>query len=600
MKRRNVKSPISKPRYGLAISLATAMLVTACATTMDGTKTTDNTPLSLAVIDQSQASSSKAATSTGGMVSSAHPLATLAGRLMLEQGGNAADAATAVGFALSVVEPSMSGLGGRGQILLQTADGKVIGYDAMTELGEHYVQPSTMVPTGHSIVGVAGVPAGLLKLHKLHGRLPIETVMAPAIEFAEHGHTLMPGEVSRRVRGKKDIMADPVLSDVFVEEDGTLHDAGDLFIQRDQAATLKAIRDGGHDAFYKGEIARTIAADMTAHGGSVTYDSLANYKVIDARIVHTNYRGFDVWGVDAPGNGTSIIESLNILKSFDVENLDEPSWALLLSKVTGIAIWDTLADGKGELMERNVSAEWAATRAAELELPLTLKTSSLASEKNYDLAMIDPTAVDWAGESNGEFSHHTTHHVAADSEGMTVSITQTLGPNLGAKVMTKGLGFLHAQTGGTPATFGGVQGPGDRPRTNIAPTIISKDGKMIMALGAAGGFRIPTAIVEVISRYIDQGMSLQDAVVAPRSAPKIQFLPTPGFAANTVQMEMTPINGWSTDVIEALEQRGVTVDVVERYSVFARVNALAWDEKTNNFVGVADADWEGVSAGPSR
>ncbi|PCI53974.1 MAG: hypothetical protein COB36_11390 [Alphaproteobacteria bacterium] len=600
-----VSAPLhKKTNFRKAATAASLLLLSACgpaSTVNDNSKNAEALSTPLLAIDQVVAPSQQVAYADGGMISSAHPLATMAGKLMLEQGGTAADAAVAVGFALSVVEPSMSGIGGRIQILVRDNAGNYQGYDAMTELGENYVQPKSMVMSGYSIVGVPGVPAGLLKLHAEYGKLPLATVMEPAIRYAEDGHALMAGEVSRRARAEKAIKKDLVLAAAFLDENGALYDEADFFKQTDQAATLKKIRDGGHDAFYKGEIARAIVADMAANGGSVTYNSLTNYKVVSSRLPHTTYRGYEVWGVDAPGNGTSIVESLNIMKNFDVPNMDDTSWAILTSQATGISIWDTMLDMKGKLLERNTSTEWAKKRASEIKLPTLSKVSQLNSDGHKfstQYAMLNPDQVDWAGEENGKFSHHTTHHVSADGGGLVVSVTQTLGPNMGAKVMTKGLGFLYAQTGGMPAILG-KQAPGDRPRTNIAPTIITKDGKFVMALGAAGGTRIPTAIVQVISRVIDQGMSLEDAIAAPRAAPKFQLRPKPGFAPGAIQLETTAVNGWSQDVIDAIKAAGFKVDTINKYSVFGRVNALAWDADRKTFVGVADLDWEGVSAGPN-
>lgn len=579
-------------------SLTLALILSACASS---TPESDGSAI-LGAYDQAAPLKDQVAFATKGMVSTAHPLATKAGNMMLEKGGSAADAAAAIGFALSVVEPSMSGIGGRSQILVRDSDGTIIGYDAMTQLGENYVQPDEALNGGYKVIGIPGVPAGLLKLHSEHGKLPLTTVMGPAIKYAEAGHMLMPGEVSRREMGKEAIVTSPVLSELFLESDGTLYDVGDLFQQKAQANTLRKISEGGHDAFYKGDIARTIVKHLSAKGSSLTYNDFANYKVVDARIPHTTYRGFEVWGVDAPGNGTSIIESFNILSNFDVGALDEASWAILMSQATAAAMVDTLADSKGKFMERNISSSWAKKRADEITLPKNLTASYSKLNQRPKVTMVahlDKTQVDWTGETIGPDSHHTTHYVSADNTGMVVSVTQTLGPNMGSKIMTKELGFLYAQTGGRPKSRG-LQSGGDRPRTNIAPTIITKDGKFFMAVGAAGGIRIPTAIVEVISRVIDQGMSLDNAVAAPRSAPRMRRTPKMHFPKDQIQLEATPTNGWSSEVIRAIRSTGITVDTLPHYSVFGRVNALLWDEKKQMFIGAADFDWEGSSAGPQE
>jgi gamma-glutamyltranspeptidase/glutathione hydrolase len=158
-------------------------------------------------------------------------------------------------------------------------------------------------------------------------------------------------------------------------------------------------------------------------------------------------------------------------------------------------------------------------------------------------------------------------------------------------VMTPGLGFLHAQTGGMPGWLVD-DAPGERPRTSIAPTVVLKDGEPVMALGAAGGLMIPPAIVQVISRVIDQGYTLAEAVAAPRIAPKLSLL-TASFLMDEATLEMTPINGWSASDAAAFEAAGIEVHSKEMYSLLARVHAIMRDPKTGRWTGVADPDWEG-------
>lgn len=535
-----------------------------------------------------------------GMVSSAHPLATRAGQQMLEQGGNAADAAVAAGFALAVVENSMNGLGGRAQILLRTADGSVEGIDAQTELTDLYRQPWIMLEfSGVDVVGVPGLVAGLVELHDRHGRLSLGAVMEPAIDYAKDGVDLLPGEASRHLRGEDAIRKDPVLAAVFLKDDA-IRGPGDRFEQPDLAATLKLIADGGHDAFYTGEIALRIDADMVARDGPLRARHLAAYQAREATLVSTSYRGYEVVGITAPGNGTAVIAALNVLGGLPMSALSESQWAQTISETMSMVMEATVFDDPNdEDHARTISGQ----RADEFRAQLTIGRRDLAraaSSRTYrhdlqvaEMRMVD---VDWSGASRGADSHHTTHHTSIDAEGMVVSITQTLGPNLGAKVMTDGLGFLYAQTGGIPRWLAS-QGAGDRPRTNIAPTIVLKDGEPVMALGAAGGLMIPPAIVQVISRVIDQGMALEDAIAAPRIAPKFSRIP-PGYLREEADVETTPHNGWSEEDLAAMRELGMALEGRRQYAMFGRVNAVGLDEKSGRWKGVADPDWEGSAAGP--
>lgn len=533
-------------------------------------------------------------------VSSAHPLASQAGAELLKSGGNAADAAVATGFALAVVENSMNGLGGRLQILLRDVDGEMHGIDAQTELGSSYEGP-WLAPSfsGVEIVGVPGLVAGLLKLHGEFGSKPLAEVIAPAIRYARDGYSILPGEVTRHLRVEEAVREDPTLAAIYLDDKQSIRKAGDLFRQPDLANTLQAIANGGADAFYRGDIAQKIADDLQSRGGSVTYEDLASYTARDATVVRTNYRGYEIVGTIAPANGTSVIAALNVLSHFDMGKLSDVAWARVISQVMAQVMQATVMDDPNDAnYQLTISKEQVQKYLQEIELP-GANAVRKGPRRKFTLPQSQSDAmqvsqVDWSGENNGEFSHHTTHHVAADQNGMVVTMTQTLGPNFGAKVMTPGLGFLHAQTGGMPRWLVEMK-PGERPRTSIAPTIVLKDGEPYMALGAAGGLMIPPAIVQVISRVIDQGYSLAEAVAAPRIAPKMSLL-TASFAMDEATLEMTPINGWSKSDAVEFEAAGIEITSREMYSLLARVHALMRDAETGIWTGVADPDWEGSAA----
>ncbi|MFQ5538523.1 MAG: gamma-glutamyltransferase, partial [Gemmatimonadota bacterium] len=200
-----------------------------------------------------------------GMVATAQPLATEAGVLMLKMGGNAADAAVAAAFAIAVVEPTMNSIGGRNQILIRLPDGSFHGIDGTTQAPEDYdYDTAPKASYGYPVIGIPGAVAGLTRLHARYGRLPLDQVMAPAIDYAERGFRLLPGEAIREAAGMEQGREFPGTREAYLEADGTPYDPADLLRQPDYARTLTAIAAGGHHAFYRGEIAERMAADLGA------------------------------------------------------------------------------------------------------------------------------------------------------------------------------------------------------------------------------------------------------------------------------------------------------------------------------------------------
>ena len=574
------------------------------------------------------------ASSMDGVVVAAQPLAAAAGAEMLGAGGNAADAAVAAAFAISVVEPSMNSIGGRTQILVRLPDGTFAGIDATTQAPATY-DPETapQASYGYPTVGVPGAVAGLGRLLRDHGTLPLADVMAPAIALAENGYRLLPGEAIRQGMGAEQLAEFDGSRAHFLTPDGDAREAGDLFTQQDLAATLRTIAEGGEDAFYRGPIAQRIVADMEAHGGAVTASALADYRALDIPVVHGSYRGYDLAGTDVPASGAVTIGILHILENFDMASLDSDSWAALVGTVVARAFEERIAargSGFGDLAFMT-DKEWAADVAAGIDvpgavfdraaaaatpalptpaLPAPVLLGSLApallapvvpaspspaqrgpapASRPGDLAdaFTPPgaTMTDWDGSTWGSASSHTTHLSAADGNGMYVSLTQTIGPNLGSKVATPGLGFLYA------ATLGGYLGhmePGERARSSISPLMVVKDGQPVLVLGAAGGARIISAVVQAVLRVVDHGMSLPDALAAARVHP----------IDGGIAMETSPGIGWSSDDVAEVESWGLEVQEVERAGAFGRIHGIWVDPETGEMVGVADPDWEGAAMVP--
>jgi gamma-glutamyltranspeptidase/glutathione hydrolase len=310
------------------------------------------------------------ARSPHGMVVTAQPLATLAGTRMLEIGGNAADAAVAAGFAIAVVEPSMNSIGGRNQILIRSPEGRVSGIDGTTQVpGDYDPATAPRAAFGYATIGVPGALAGLIRLHREHGSLPLPVVMAPAIEYAENGFRVLPAEALRQAGASGDPADADGAPSYFVKPDGTPYRAGERLTQLDLAGTLRAIAAGGARAFYEGEIAERIAADMEANGGFVTRGSLAAYEAVPARVVRGSYRGYDLVGLDVPASGAIAIQALQIAEHFDPHALGAEAWAGVLAQSVGLAASDRSALGSDSVAARVTSKAWADAKADRVRVP---------------------------------------------------------------------------------------------------------------------------------------------------------------------------------------------------------------------------------------
>ena len=524
----------------------------------------------LAAQNARQASSSQA-----GMVATGQPLATEAGVRMLEMGGNAADAAVAAAFAIAIVEPTMNSIGGRNQILVRLPDGTIHGIDGTTQAPWDYdYDTAPQASYGYPVIGVPGVVAGLMRLHAEHGSLPLETVMAPAIDYAENGFRLLPAEARRQASGADDIAEFPASAASYLNPDRTPRSGGDLLVQKDYANTLRAIAAGGHEAFYRGEIAEKMAADLAAHGSAVKLQAFHDYEALDARIVRGSYRGYELVGLGLPAAGAVSIQALHVMERFDPDSMDDEEWSAIAGQALGMASLELRTLVADTASARATSKEWAAKVAERIKTP----THSPPDDRPL-LPALDP---------RGDDQGHTTHLTAADANGMMVALTQTLGPNLGSKVVTPGLGFLYA------STLGGYLGPmepGQRASSYISPLMVLKDGEPVLALGAAGGARIVSGVVQVISRVIDDGLTLAEALEAPRVHMNRD---------GRLDTETSPVIGWTPAQLNDIRALGIEITETARSGAFSRVHAVQYDRETGTWYGVADPDWEGSARGPAR
>ena len=530
---------------------------------------------------------------THGAASTAHPLATQAADDVYRRGGNSVDAAVAASLVLSVVEPTMSGLGGRAQAMVRLASGEFVGYNGMTEIPKSFTPSADMPSSGYTTVATPGLVAMLWTMHQGHGKLPFAELAQPAMRYAQEGFVLLPGEAARHQSKLESLRADKGMSAHFLsyqdDKQGVATAAGARLVQPVLAKTLAAIASGGADAFYRGDIARLISADMRSNGGFVTQQDLADYQVLPGRYISFPYRDLMIHTLAAPAGGGIVARALTILNLYDVAALSDSSWAVLVSQALALSLDAVSTDYEERDLARLSDPQWARDASQAIRLP-QLNQLSQRSTASDQLT----STTDWIGTP----AAHTSHFVTADCSGQTVSLTQTIGPVFGANVATPELGFAYAATmGGYLRT--GKQTPGDRPRTSIAPVIITRNNQLVAALGAAGGIRIPSAIVQTISRYIDQGKSLPEALAAPRVHPKniIDKNNQRIVTLDAFDAEMTAA-GWSQEQLEAWTSAGFKVKEITTHASFGRVHALVLGDA--KLTGAADPDWEGSATQPAN
>jgi len=484
--------------------------------------------LLLTVIAPATAAPSATAEGERGMVVSAQHEASEAGRRILEAGGNAVDAAVAVGYALAVVDPCCGNIGGGGFMLVHTADGRdsVINFretapraataDMFLDAAGTPVRERSLY--GYLAAGVPGTVMGLDRALTEYGKLGRAAVMMPAIALARDGFVLGEPDAAILARAER-LGKNPEAARIFLHQDGSPYRAGDRLVQSDLAATLALIAEQGPDAFYRGPIAAAVAAASAAQGGILTTEDFAAYTVTEAPPVGCSYRRYKILSAPPPSaGGTILCEMLNVLSGWDLAASGAGSAA------TVHLMTETM---RHAYVDRNSVLGDPAFVANPLERLLSPEHAAAIR------AMIDPNkATASASLGPGTAPHErleTTHYSVADGAGNAVAVTYTLNGNFGAAVVAPGTGFLlnnemddFAAKPGAPNLFGLVQGsansimPGKRPLSSMTPTIVSQDGRPVLVLGSPGGPRITTAVLETLTGIIDFGLAPQQAVAAQR------------------------------------------------------------------------------------
>ena len=500
--------------------------------------------------------------SNNSVIASAHPLASKAGLSMYELGGNAADAAVAAAFTLSVVEPSMSGIGGRLQAIIYDPVKGINGIDASTQVPQNY-DGSSKDREGYRTIGIPGVVAGLLKIHEEQGVLTLSKVMEPAISYARNGFELLPGEALRQKAAQTSISNYEGTRKHFLKNDGSNYQAGETLIQPELATVLERIAQKGRDGFYKGPVADSIVADFKRHNGYLTKEDLENYKAKTSKIVKGEYKDHEIYSLYLPSYGAITINMLQILDHFDLEQEDPLTDIRVMRHAISKAY--SKRRSQKDSLELLLSKDLAKSQAEQIKEDV--KTANMRLES-------DP--ISWFSPQG-----HTSHLTTADKEGRIISLTQTIGPNMGSKVATKSLGFLYA------VTMGGYLGdyqPGDRANSHISPTLVLEEGSPVLALGAAGGSRIVTAIVQTIKNHLDLNLPMPLAVKRGRVYPD----------GDTLLIEAHPGITINPNILAQLDSLSIPFKLQKQKGYHGRINATLFNKSKREWLGVSDPDWEGT------
>jgi gamma-glutamyltranspeptidase/glutathione hydrolase len=500
------------------------------------------------------------AVSPHGAVAAPHPLAAEAGASVMRRGGNAVDAAVAAAFALSVVEPMSSGIGGGGFALVYTARDRRVHVLDFREVAPHAARPDMYIRDGQPRQDLANagalsvaVPAavkGYAELVKRFGKKPLAHLTGPAEQIATRGFQASISFVRASEYRLECVAADPEAARIFLRrgEDGEYEarKPGDKIIQPDLARTLHAIGDRGPDAFYKGRIARSMVESLASRGGVLTLEDLGRVQVRERRPIESSYRGHRIVTMPLPSSGGFIVSALlNVLEREDPHaggyRPDRFLHAMVETEKHLFALRQQLGDpdfnpGMEDRVRRMVTKDFA----GELSQQIGEQTKP-------------------AEQMLLQLEHGTTHVSAVDEEGNAVALTTTINEAFGSCIVPKGTGFLlndqmddFAVAPGVPNAYGlrgaaeNAPDAGKVPLSSMAPTLVfAPDGALLLTIGAAGGPTIPTSLVQAIVHVIDDGMPVDRAIAQPRIHHNL--------FPDVVNVEPSGVEGATA---RALEQRG--------------------------------------------
>src|SRR5580658_7275041 len=527
----------------------------------------------------------QSAVGRNGMVVAQERLAARVGVDILEKGGNAVDAAVAVGFAMAVTYPRAGNLGGGGFMVIHRRNGKNVAIDYREMAPRAITDKSFLDAQGNAdpqksrfsalAIGVPGTVAGLALAERKYGsgRFTLAQLIAPAIALARNGFPITGETIERPETEPSRLLRWPSSAKVFFKPDGSAFAPGERLVQSDLAKALQSIARHGPRAFYRGPLARKIAAAVQQAGGVMTAGDLKKYRAVERTPLRGTYRGYDVVSMPPPSSGgVELIEMLNILEGYNLAHDDQTQELFLMVEAMKRAYADRALflgdpDKVQNPIARLIAKDYAATWRATI-----------------DPVRATPASAIRPGGTVQPEGRNTTHFSVVDSFGNAVSNTYTLNFSYGVGLVAEGTGIVlnnelddFAVKPDAPNAYGligfeaNAPGPGNRPLSSMTPTIVLKDGKPFLVTGSPGGSRIITAVLQVVVDVIDHGMDIASAESAPRI--HNQWLPDQVFAEP----------GVSSDLIAALQARG---DKVVPTGKFTSVNSIV--VMPDGFIGAAD------------
>jgi gamma-glutamyltranspeptidase/glutathione hydrolase len=534
-----------------------------------------------------------------GLVVSSQLLASEAGVATLKEGGNAVDAAVATGFALAVVHPAAGNIGGGGFMVIRFPDGKATTIDFREKapakahrdmyLNSDGSVNSELSTIGHLSAGVPGTVAGLVYVLEKYGSLPLKKIMAPAIALAQKGFLVSEDQAKGFANFKHPFQKFPATAKTFLHSDGSSYKEGERLIQKDLAATLKLIATKGEEAFYRGKIADLLVADMERNGGLITHQDLLDYRVVEREPVRGTYKDYEILSMPPPSSGgVALLEMLNVLEPVDLAGLGHNSSRYvhyLVETMRRVFADRAQFFGDPDFVSVPTVRLFAKDYAARLRASIDLYHATRSKE----IAGHDSLLFQKEGKQ-------TTHYSVADGSGMAVAVTYTLNGSYGSMAVVEGAGFLlnnemddFSAKPGAPNMYGLIQSeanaiaPGKRMLSSMAPTIVTRNGRLFMVIGSPGGPTIINTVLQVFLNVAEFDMNIQEAIDAPRF--HHQWLP------DVISYER---NGLVQDVVENLQAKGHSL---QEWRMIGEAEGILFDAAQKCYYGAADPRGEGAAVG---
>ena len=527
-----------------------------------------------------------------GMAATSQPLATQAALDILKKGGSAMDAAIAANAVLGLVEPASCGIGGDVfAIVWDAKTEKLYGFNGSgrspKKLTREYFVERDMdyIPfRGPLPVSVPGCVDGWFEMHQKFGKLSMEEILQPAIDYGKNGFPVsevIAYEMATNYQNKQDL---PGFRETYMPNGKTTPQKGAIFKNPDLANTYEKIAKGGRDAFYKGDIARTIDAYMKKHGGFLSYEDMATHTSNWVEPISTNYRGYDVWELPPNGQGTAALQMLNILEGYDIKSMGfgTAEYLHVLTEAKKLAYEDR--------------AKYYADPAFN-EIPVNELISKEYGNKRRELIDPNRAARKYPAGTPEIESGNTTYLTVADKDGNMVSLIQSIYAEFASGMVPDGLGFVLQNRGQMfnvqDPEHMNVLEPGKRPFHTIIPAFITKDGKPWVSFGLMGGAIQPQGHAQIVVNLIDFGMNLQEAGDAPRMRHRGSSQPTGSRMTNggTLNLE----SGFDYEQIRALRKKGHTISFA--VGIYGGYQAIMVDLVNQIYTGASESRKDGQAAG---